>query len=333
MKKTSYAVTALFLVLVLNMPHILSAENFRVHTVVPVVFTELHEKISARAGINDALAIVPPDDLTYVSGIELRLKVPESVAVWRDSVAYFIYDNIKPPPSEKKVDYSGDRIFISTIPEKLSLNIYFPLSDEPPVKDSPYLVRISPMPSHTHDGNGRSTIFFRFMLAMKGVPESLENAVFEISAHLVLKDKGMLELTALPEQTEEKKYSVYIDDTSVQDYGATILPTGEHHLSIVSDSYRNELRTFIIEQARTTKIHVNLRGIEPLVQIICPENATVFLDDKHISDIRQQFAVTQGEHRIRFVVGDYEITKSITAVNGRSYTVNLAIDAVVTEEE
>ena len=46
---------------------------------------------------------------------------------------------------------------------------------------------------------------------------------------------------------------------------------------------------------------------------------------------KDAFVISQGEHRIRFIVGDYETVQTIQAVNGRSYVVNLSLDVEVTE--
>ncbi|MBR0098774.1 MAG: hypothetical protein IJP90_03565, partial [Treponema sp.] len=155
----------------------------------------------------------------------------------------------------------------------------------------------------------------------------------EITAKPVLKNKGALDLSVTPQSTEEKKYSVFIDDEPVQAYSHKLLPTGEHHLSIVSDSYRNELRTFRIEQAKTTSLSVNMRGIEPLVKLICPKDTKVFLDGLPVTNTTEAVSVTQGEHAVKFILGDYEIVKTISAMNGRTYSVNLNVDATISEDE
>ena len=303
-----------------------SGENFRVRKVIPIALSGLHEKITVESGINDALWITLPSDLTYISGVELTLKVPEDIVTWRDSVAYMRYEKLDPEPSEKKQNYYGERSYINTIPGNFSLTLYIPISSEFAIKDSPYSVKL-PL------SQNQAGIFLRFMMVMKGVPESLENAILEITAKPVLKNKGELALAISPASTEEKKYSVFIDDAPVTDYAKKFLTTGEHHLSVVSDSYRNELRTFRIEQAKSTSLSVKLRGIEPLLKILCPRDTQVFLDGEQIKVGTEPVVVTQGEHAVRFILGDYEIVKTVSAQNGRTYSVSLNVDASVSEEE
>lgn len=311
---------------------LLYAENFRVHSLISMPINELEESSSAVSGINDALFIKIPKDLTYVSGIEINLKIPEVVATWQDSVAYMIYDEIKQDINEKRKDYSGQRKFLNTLPGKLSLTIYIPLSQDFSIKDNPYSIKVGADPELVSFIKDKG-LFFRFMMVMKGVPESLENAEISVTTKLVLKNKGLLELSLSPQSSEEKKYSVFIDDKPVQDYQQLFLSTGEHHLSVVSDSYRNELRTFRIERARKTNLAVKLRGIEPIIKILCPGNTSVFIDEEAVQPKNEYHVVSQGEHTVKFLVGDYEIVKTVSAQKGRTYTVNLDINASVSEEE
>lgn len=309
---------------------LLSAENFRVRRVIPIAFSEISEKIAVESGINDALFVTLPEDLTYVSGVELNFKIPEVIATWRDSVAYMLYESLAPAPSSSNLDYYGERVHISTIPGKLSLTLHIPISKDFSIKDSPYSVKLPPL------SDIKKGIFLRFMMVMKGVPENLEESIFEITAKPVLKNQGALNLSVIlpPESAEQKTYSVFVDDIPVQksEFKNKILSTGEHHLSVVSDSFRNELRTFRIEQAKSTSLSVNLRGVEPLLKISCPKDTQVFLDSEQIAVGTEPIMVSQGEHSVKFILGDYEVVKTLSAENGRTYTVNLNVDASITEE-
>lgn len=305
------------------------AEDFRVHAVVPVQFSDIFSETKCTAGINDAIFITLPADMTYVSGIELHFKVPEIVAAWRDTIAYSLYEPITPRPSEKQIDYSGSRISVGTFPGKLSHTIYIPLSEQMEIKNSPYYEKIAVQPN-----SKQGFIFFRMQLAMKGVPEEFENALFEITAKPVLIEKGKLRLFVIEPKEKKETYSVFIDSNPfTASENGNLLSMGEHHLSISSENYRNEVRTFRIEQAKETVLTIPLRGIEPTIKLVSPENAQVFFDGVPVENARDAFEISQGEHIVKFIIGDYEVVRNITAVNGRSYTVNLSIDAAVTEDE
>ena len=306
-----------------------TTESFRVRAVTSVSFPDVFTEVKDSAGINDAIIIQLPKDMTYISGIELHFKIPEIIAAWRDTIAYSLYDDITPTPTTNKIDYTGTRITVGTFPGRLSHTIYIPLIEGSELKNSPYHEKTSVIPNTKN-----RTIFFRMQLAMKGVPEAFEDAKFDFTAKPVLIQKGKFNLSITTPNASTEPYSVFIDNKPVTlQKDGILLDLGEHHLSITSDNYRNEVRTFRIEQAKTTSLSVALRGIEPSVKISSPESATVFFDDQPVSDTKEAFVITQGDHTIKFIIGDYEVVRNITAVNGRSYSVNLSIDALVTEEE
>ncbi|MDE5614871.1 MAG: hypothetical protein K2I74_09550 [Treponemataceae bacterium] len=305
-----------------------TAETFRVRATVPLALNDITDEAQATATMNDALLITLPADMTYVSGVELKFKIPETVAAWRDTIAYSLYDDIRPRPSAQTVDYEGTRISVNTFPGKLSHIVSIPLAENSTVKHSPYQDIIAARPD-TKNGY----VFFRMQLAMKGAPESLENAVFAVTAKPVLLNKGTLRLLITEPDGAHKPYTVMIDEKAVTPQGGMLIDTGEHHLSITSDEYRNEVRTFRIEQAKTTELTVAMRGIEPLLKIISPNDARIFLDGEPLANTKEPLTVTPGDHTVRFMIGDYEVVRTVSAANGRSYTVHLSVDAAVTEDD
>lgn len=327
------------------------AENFKVGEIRELKLAEAESTATVSAGVNDALRIRLPDDMTYVCGIELNMRIPETIAAWRDSVAYSLYEDVARQKGSSEL--KGRRLSFATIPGRLSLNVYVPLTDEFNIKDNPYSERIPVMPKIIDN-----SVFFRFQLVMEDVPETFAGAMMDVTAKAVLIDKGTLSLTVEPAKQTDlpvlrsqgdgsksekknakakpkdgKKFTVYIDDKPITSFRNVLLDTGEHHASIVSDSYRNELRTFVIDKARTTNLSVELRGIEPTLIFVCPVNTQIFFDEKQIENPKTAFIIEPGEHSVKMVVGDYEIVKTISAVNGRSYTMSLDIDASIYEEK
>ena len=45
----------------------------------------------------------------------------------------------------------------------------------------------------------------------------------------------------------------------------------------------------------------------------------------------KEFVISEGEHKIKFHIGDYEIVRSITAIKGKTYTANFSLDLEITE--
>ena len=120
--------------------------------------------------------------------------------------------------------------------------------------------------------------------------------------------------------------SVCLSKKTGQDPRNIILTTGTHHLSVISELYRNEVRTFSVSQAKETILDIELKPIAPEIRIIAPENAIIYLDDTLMENTVDPIIVAPGEHIIQFKLGDYELTKNIIVINGITYTINLAVN-------
>lgn len=304
------------------------SENFKVRKLVPVRISNAHETVSADSGLNDGLFISLPEDRTFISGIEISLTLPEEIASKKDFLQYSLYENIRQNPTERRTDYTGEKLSEDSIPPVFTQKIYIPLTEEFDIKDSPYSLKIPSIPN-----TDKNFIFFRLKQKddQKSEIKAFEKSQIQVSVKPVLINKGILSLELSSITSKPDDISIYIDDKKEVFSKRIMLPTGEHRLSVVSNKFRNEVRTFRIEQGKISDLSILLRGIEPTIQIICPETATLFLDNKPIKNDRLEFPITQGEHIIKFVIGDYDMIKSISAEKGRSYIVNLTMDATIQE--
>jgi len=334
MQVSSYKRNIIFSLLstALLLTQTVTAESFRVHKTIILPVSEDSAENTIATGVNDAVVLALPDDMTFVQGVELSIKVPQLVTEWQNSVGWSFYNDITPSPTEKTIDYSGTRIGDDTkvFGSSFSLNIQIPLLEKNTIKQTPYAVMLKTIPSVT--GN---KVFFRLQLGMKGVPDEFGDISFTITAKPILIDKGRFVLSITPPAgTTQQPYSAFIDGKSyTPDSKGIMLDTGTHTVSLVSDYYRNEVRTVTIEQAKDAKLHVTFRDIAPTVLIIAPAGTAIYFDDNKIENTKEPFSVPQGDHTVRFSVGDYEVVKSITAVNDRSYTVSVMLDASVIEEK
>lgn len=322
---------ALILALALSAaPFFAAAEPFRVHRTNIISISSPFDRQSAEAGVNDVVAIMLPEDTVFIEGIEISIKVPQIVAEWRDSVAWSLYSGIQPQPAHTEIDYSGTRMQTGTFGESLSLNIKVPITKEHSIKEDAYSVLAQLVPAQ--EGG---FLFLRLQLAMKGVPGSITKTQFTVSAHPILSKKGILSLDALPpEEGERKPLTVFLDGKQSElGKKSVIVPAGKHDISLVSDFYRNELRTVTVEQAKRTEVSVQLRDIKPIVRLIAPQETRMFFDETEYIAPAEQFYTTQGDHTVKFFVGDYEIVKTLSAANGRSYSISVNIDASITETE
>ena len=350
MKYFSKVFLTVFLFIVLSIS--VSAENFRVARLSVIDIPSDYSPVTVNVGINEGLCLNLPEDKTFIKGYEIEIKIPKIVATYRDSVIYSFYSDISPEPKDNLIDYSGTKVMNDTIPPRLSINLQTFLKSEAQSKGSPYSTLLPFTVSET-----QKNLTLRFQLAMKGVPESFLTSEFTVTVKPILKDVGLLSVNFLYphtlvfedlEDTEDfddeipsekvieavqpGNISLYVDDLVITDFSEPILlKTGTHHISVVSDSYRNEVRTVIINQATNTSLDIELKSISPELIIVAPSNASVFLDDMELASFSEKIPITPGVHTVKFLLGDYELTKTLQVLNGITYEVSLLVDINVVE--
>lgn len=308
------------------------AETFRVSKVHSVsIGQDPSSEVSAKLGITDALAINLPENRIFIEGLELKMDIPESIAYWMDSVACSVYSNINPTPKASQIDYNGTRGYVSTLPGKLSWVLQIPTDKDNSIKSNKYVTKVDRIIEPQSN-----IVFLRLQPVMKGIPEETLNAIVPITIKPILKDKGQLKLilkNADNASADSTLFTVFIDDSLIDiTKEPVLLDKGIHNISIISEAYRNENRTIIIDQAKTTNIEVELKSIEPTLLITAPEGTKVVLDDEECTTIGSEIIISEGEHKVKFSIGDYEIIKSINAIKGKTYTANFSLDLQISEE-
>ncbi len=300
------------------------AEVFRIRKTVRIQVPRQGSSESQKCGINDCVAAFLPEDLTFIQGVELTVKIPQSIAAYRNTIIYSLYNNISPVPSEKNIDYSGVEIYSGLYPGQLAWSIVIPITRGNTIKQSPYADKTLAADA------SRGFVFIRNQLAMKGVPKSVMEAEFEVSAKAVLSDYGALKISAPADSGE---YSVIVDDKAVQanDKGLILLKPGKRAVSIVSEKFRNETRSVMVAQGEVTDLKLDLQSVEPSVRVSAPEGTKVFADGNEV-DAGAPLSLEAGEHIFKFNLGGYEVTKKVTIQNGKSYNISVNVDASVKEE-
>lgn len=309
-------------------------ENFRVRK---VHFVQLEEDSSFEktvvTGINDSICVNLPEKYEFIEGIEVKIQIPSSVSSWHDSVAFSLYENIRPRPESSQIDYSGTRIFLKPLPSKVYWIAQIPLFKETSLKDSSYTTKIDAVP----DIKGGFS-FIRFMPVMKGVPEETLSAELTVTVKPCLVNKGRLTLfLERADGVKDNALDIIIDDevslaqTYDEKYSAVFEP-GLHNINIRSEDYRNEVRSVIVEQAKETEIRILMKSLAPRLSVSAPDKVEIFLDGDKVSEFGKEFEISEGEHRISFVLGSYEVIRSITAEKGKTYSANLNVDLQILEE-
>jgi hypothetical protein len=277
----------------------------------------------------DAVLVTLSPESAFLRGIEVELKVPQVYLKYRSSVGMSLYNGIKEIPKPGVVDFQLERLAFEIIPAKLQAVYHIPLRQGHGLKTSPYVtVPTGIVQPQTFP------LLIRLMPLIKGLSEEIETMEFGLSIRPIIADEGALKLhIRTPDSKKDKPFTVLIDDTVIPDFSKEqILKSGEHHLSIISEDYRSESRTFIIEKARTLDISIDLRDTTPILQFEAPDNTKVYLDDDLINNLRQPKTVEPGVHTVRFQVGDYSVVKQLTIEKGKTYKVILTVDVSVNEE-
>ncbi|HON13305.1 MAG TPA: hypothetical protein PK897_04215 [Treponema sp.] len=277
----------------------------------------------------DAVLVTLSPESAFLRGIEVELKVPQVYLKYRSSVGMSLYNGLKEIQKPGVVDFQLERLAFEIIPAKLQAVYHIPLRQGHGLKTSPYVtVPTGIVQPQTFP------LLIRLMPLIKGLSEEVETMEFGLTIRPIIADEGALKLhIRTPDSKKDKPFTVLIDDTVIQDFSKEqILKSGEHHLSIISEDYRSESRTFIIERARTLDVSIDLRDTTPILQFEAPDNTKVYLDDDLINNLRQPKTVEPGVHTVRFQVGDYSVVKQLTIEKGKTYKVVLTVDVSVNEE-
>lgn len=327
-------------------------DMFRVHETILVEMTDEVSSHKTRLTVNDMLAVKLPDNPLFLRGLSLEIKIPKSVTEYRDAVAFSIYTDMQPEPSQNTIDYSGNKLHLDTFPGKLSYNLQIPLIHNHGLKETPYSALL---PYIVDIAEGY--VYFRLQLVMKGTPVSVLEAVFDIEVKPIIIDKGLLDLSmqypdpaasqkipalkageaepTVPDTPvlEKKDYTVFIDEKQAQlNNGKILLSSGIHHIAVVSDFYRSEVRTVKVEQGYVSKVQIQLHDNDPLLYVSIPKSVSLFFNDIQLIDFEKPYKITEGEHVLKFMLDDYEIVKVIQAFKGRNYTASLLFDVIIREE-
>lgn len=327
-------------------------DTFRVHETILIEMADETSSQKVRLAVNDMLAVKLPSNPVFLRGISIEIKIPKAVAEYRDAVAYSLYTGVQPRPSKTTIDYSGDKLYLNTFPGKLSYNLQVPLIKNHGLKETPYSALL---PSIVDISEGY--VYFRLQLVMKGTPVSVLEAVFDIEVKPIIVDKGLLDISVLypdpasiqhipsmnqepsnqilfdSKATEKKEYTIFIDEKqAVLTDGKVLLPSGVHHIALVSDFYRNEVRTVKIEQGHVSKMQIQLHENDPLLYISIPQSVSFYFNDILLTDFEKPYKITEGEHVLKFVLDGFELVKVIQAFKGKNYTASMLFDVIVKED-
>jgi len=281
-------------------------------------------------GINSSVIINLGAEARFLRGVEIEISAPQSWLPYRGSLVMLMYNNINPQTAEKIADMDGSRIAFEPLPSRLRIIYQIPIRRQHGLRTTTSIT----VPTNVVQPSS-FPIMFRLMQASKGMPDEFENMSFNFVARPILSDEGAVRLIPrYPAQLRNRPFTVLIDDTVISNITEQILlREGEHHLVILSEDYRNESRRFVVEKAKVLDLTIELQDPTPIIIFEAPQTAQIFLNNNLIPRSRDQVTVEPGQHEIKFIVGDYTLTRTMNIQRGKTYRVSLAVDLSVQEEE
>lgn len=307
------------------------AENFRIAKLYTVNVKEDSDFTATESlGLNDAVAIMLPESMEYIDGLEIMFEIPEEIALQKSCCEFSIYDFVQPEPKSDQIDYTGNRIFRGVIPGKLSWIVQIPFSQNNNLKSNQYTTKIGEIPDLEEN-----YIFIKLRQLIKFLPGELEKYEITVTIKPIFSNKGKLKLALNCPDENMESCAIYIDDYAYNMNtikNGILLDSGIHSISIISEYYRTEVRKIRIDQAKETSISINMKSIDPTLLVIAPGGVKVYIDDDVCKNIGKEFIISEGKHKLRFKVGDYEVIRTFIVTKGKSYKANISIEFDVQEE-
>jgi len=307
----------------------LAAESFRSMVMGNIELSaENPEGTSLNLAYNGSALIQLGRGSRFLRGIELELSAPQAWLSHRGSMAMQVYAELDRLPTSGINDLEGRRIAFEPLSNRIKIVYQIPVRRGHGLRTTPYVT----VPADTTLPTS-FPLLFRLMPIVKGLSEELESMQFLLTARPILGDEGAVRLNfRYPEQLRGKPFTVLIDDVVMENIAEELLiKEGEHHLVVLSDDYRNESRRFLVERAKRSDITIDLQDPAPLIIFEAPENARIFLNNNPISRETGPIPVEPGVYEAKFQVGDYTLTKTITAQRGKTYRVALSVGIDVEE--
>jgi hypothetical protein len=278
----------------------------------------------------DSAVLVLEGDVRFFRGIELEFTAPQTYLAHRGSLALALYADLSAVPEPGVADIEGRQISFEPAPNKIQTIYQIPLRRDHGLRPTPYaavptgVVAPSSFP-----------IIFRVLPVIKGLSEEIETMRFQLSAKPLFSNEGAVKVSPrYPEQLAGRPFTLLIDDAVVENPGEErLLKEGEHTLVIVSNDYRNESRSFMIERGKILDLPIALQDPTPLVIFEGPENARIFFDNEPVENLQTPYPAEPGPHEVRFQLSDYSVIKTLNIQKGKTYRVALAVDVDVSESD
>jgi hypothetical protein len=311
------------------LPLRLEAEPIRVQVAGSATVSYNNSGVAITLSYSDAALILLGEEVRFFRGIELEFTVPQAFLPYRGSLALIVYSDLDRVPAPGVADIDARQYSFDPVPNKIQSIYQIPLRIRHGLRTTPYVQIQSPVLSPSS-----FPILFRVMPIIKGLNDEIETMRFTLTVKPILSDEGAVYIVPrYPENLPDRPFTALIDDEVVERLQEErLLREGEHHLTIISNDYRNESRVFHVERGKIQPLTITLQDPTPLVIFEGPDNARIFFDNQPVNS-PGPLPVEPGLHEVRFQLSDYAIIKTLSVQRGKTYRLSLAIDMIIQESD
>jgi hypothetical protein len=296
---------------------------------VAVISPENVDGTRVAMGYDESVAVLMPKDSPFVQGFEIEIKSPPAVIAAPGGFAYELWRRLDPAPDRKRLAYRGERIIMQPLPARAGYAIQIPVRADNSLRPSPYATLIPALVEQKD-----FPFLFKLVPISKGLSSAAESAKFQVRVRPILSDDGILSLRLrYPEGSPERfPVTVTVDDRRIDPALPLLLKAGAHRLGVSSEAYRDESRSFAVEQGKTIELSVELQDTTPVLVVEAPDSAIVTLDGVRLDHVaKPSMPIEAGEHNAACRIGDYALTRRFTAYRGKTYKLVLEVDLQIQE--
>jgi hypothetical protein len=280
-------------------------------------------------------AIAINQQLSFLEGIQLEIRVPEAVRSAGGGFAVYLYESVQPPPSPGVESYRGRRVFFRPIPVASRFFVTIPVSREHQLRATADTFLVDGVVA-----TERFPVVMSILPVMKGIPAAAMRADFTVTAKPLLLDIGAARLRItdpagadiLESAGSLREFQLFLNGERI-DYREEpiILAPGLHRLSLESTRYENQRLTFGVERGTISEVEVQLQEPRSAVRFDAPDGVTLFVDGEEVDHRAQDFSLGAGEHTVMFQIGEYTVSKRFAVEPKKSYEISLTLDILINE--
>jgi hypothetical protein len=280
-------------------------------------------------------ALIIEQELNFLEGIQLEVRVPEAVRSAGGGFAVYLYDDVRPSPTPGRGEYRGRRVFFRAMPAARRFFVTIPVSADHRLRETAdaYLV------DEVIDA-GRFPMLLTILPVMKGIPESAMRSAFSITAKPLLLDIGAAQLNItdptgtdiLESAGSLREFQLFLNGERIDyDEAPIALAPGLHKLSLESTRYENQRLTFGVERGTVSRVDIQLEEPRSAVRFDAPEGVTLFVDGEEADHNAPDFSLPAGEHTVMFQIGEYTVSKRFAVEPKKSYEISLTLDILIND--